>query len=298
MPKPKYQDLPLFQLGYLPAGNSIAYFKNLLKSVDGRKVKDEDFATEVLASLVAMSGYPKFRVHMEEAKFSPAQSKIINQIIKDTMPQLLYRETGQGVYSVRPLPEDVMVRTKGTSTLNVRVEGHHVRFGTPDDIVPELVGTVAGRRALRVELVGLAECFQCLLDGKPMPPRWQTVDQLGITQIKAEALQLAEDFYRYIVLSIPKRGWLMACSAKPYSDHLPHKTNITLYLPDPTDQIPDFVANIIRFFIISKGLQIGHFIPAMHVSVSNSDFYSILDGIPLDQIRMKLNSTNAATQVA
>ena len=180
------------------------YTQQLIAQLDQRKIRniDHENIAEVICGALALRG-ETFTLTKENA--SEAHKKAID-VIKDTLVGTLLKRSGQWGYEIHPDVPKTFVIDTSTANLKFRVQNEHVRWTNTASIPSaDLVGTLSGRRAVKLVIPQVAETFEHLHLGNELHVRFESVPKIHPGLI---AKQHATDHRDEITFWARKHGWL------------------------------------------------------------------------------------------
>ena len=177
----------------------------LVDKIDKRKARN--VSTEALSELVsgclALRG-ETFRINKDG--LSEEHKRCVDHVKEALIGHLLQRKS-QYTFTIHPsVPEKTFVVDKSEPNLKFRVQNEFCRWTNTASIPSaDLVGTLSGRRAVKLVIPQVAETFEHLHLGNELHVRFESVPKIHPGLI---AKQHATDYRDEITFWARKHGWL------------------------------------------------------------------------------------------
>jgi len=179
----------------------------LVNSLDGRRNIDQEAATGVVCGILSMRGVPKFAVN--RMNLTKEECKAFDAVVDMHFGELLQRQTGRNVYSVRDsFRQPTEVYDTLERNIPFKVTGEGVSYRNSAAIAaPQLVKMINHHRAVTVEMTDVANAFDYNIMGEALPIRFS---QLGDGQrVPCEmACDLAESYRDNLEFHLRKSGYM------------------------------------------------------------------------------------------
>jgi hypothetical protein len=194
------------QPNYRPSdSHTQALVASFVDSIDKRKKVSPEALSDVLCGCLALRN-TTFKINQNKWN---AEHKKAAEAIKDTLVGSFLKREGQYSYTIHSSvdPKSFVVDTSEPN-LKFRVQSEHCRWANTASIPSaDIVGTLSGRRAVKLIIPNVAKTFEHLhIDGgQQLDVRFETVPYIHVGLIAKDLSRL----YREEIMFLARRyGWL------------------------------------------------------------------------------------------
>jgi hypothetical protein len=185
-------------------GPTTAFVASLVAKIDKRRKVSPEALSDVVCGCLALRGV-KFRINHN--KWDDEHKKAA-EAVKDTLVGPLLKRKGQWDFEIHPSLGPTFVVDQSEPNLRFRVQNQHCRWTNTASIPSaDLIGTLSGRRAVKLEIPNVAKTLEHLYQdgGEQLDLRFETVPDIEVGLIPEDH---ARRYREEITFWAKKHGWL------------------------------------------------------------------------------------------